>query len=90
MIKKIEKHAYSSLTDRQHKNIVDDIEYVMTTADKLKDLEESGMDFTKFIWALESMSFICPAERKAYLEYLGAVQQERASQIVERIQKYGY
>lgn len=71
----MEKYRYSNLTDDQHKKIVQRIEEIKT----LRPLE-AGMDakfLNEFLWNLESMSFICPAERMSYQNAIKEAMKER-------------
>lgn len=72
----MEKYKYSNLTDDQHRKIMEQIGYIKTIEADPEANNEAEYQ-TKIMWDLESMSFICPAERVRYQSAIKEALNER-------------
>ena len=77
------KLACSTLTDNQHKSIIQNIEYFFSILDSKLELDYEHLWLSNFVWNLETMSFICPREREKYLAFI----KEKYDENLERIEK---
>lgn len=78
-----EKLACSTLTEDQHKRIIQNTEYFFSVLDTRDELAYELEWLSKFVWCLETMSFICPREREKYLVFI----KEKYEENMERIEK---
>ena len=73
----------STLTDEQHKRIIQSIEYFFSVMGTRDEVEFEYKWLYNFVWSLEAMSFINPNERKKYHVFI----EEKYDENLERIEK---
>ena len=78
------KPACSTLTDDQHRRIIQNTEYFISVMDTRDELEFQQAWLSTFINCLETMSFICPREREKYLAFINEKYENRLKEIEKR------
>lgn len=79
-----EKLSCSTLTDDQHRRIIQNAEYFISVMDTRDELEYQQGWLSAFVWCLETMSFICPREREKYLAFINEKYENRLEEIEKR------
>ena len=72
----MDKHRYSTLTDKQHERLVREIEYLETTEDD-NDARIYEKRIEYMLRMMDGFGFITPCERAAYMVYMRQCLEER-------------